>query len=597
MQEATKYLNIVKARGESQKPLNRLYRLVRKPAMLQMAYTNLYGNEGANTPGIDPEDVIDGMSLGRIQRLSEELREGRFQWKPVKRVYIPKSSGKRRPLGIPGWKDKMVQESIRLLLTAYYEPRFSDLSHGFRNGRGCHTALTQIAYTGGWTGVKWFIEGDIKGCFDNIDHGILLSLLRRDIEDDRFMKLMREMLQAGYMEDWRYHQTYSGTPQGGVVSPLLSNVYLHELDEYVETTLIPHYTRGEERRRNPEYKYWRNVRQYAKRKGKRERFQEAEAMMRQLPYGDPQDPGFRRLKYVRYADDFLLGLAGPKSEAVEIKEAIREFLRDQLNLEMSEEKTLVTHAATTPAKFLGYGITAPITDTKQTGKRRALNGKIQLRMPKSVLAEWISKYTRNGKPIHRKELTVSSDYDIVKQYAWELNGLYHYYSPAINVGELYDLKYVMYSSLTRTLANKHRMTVTQVLRKHETRENGLKTLMVVVEREGKQPLVAKFGNTPLRRKRTITTIPDAIVKVHASRTELLQRMQANQCEICGREVDVEVHHIRKISDLKRKWQGRKSKPVWVKQMIARNRKTLVVCRECHSDIHGGRYDGPSLTKL
>lgn len=597
MQEATKYLNIVKTRGTERKSLNRLYRLVRKPVMLQMAYMNLYGNTRATTPGIDSNDVVDGIPLEKIQRLADELREGKFHWKPGRRVYILKTNGKQRPLGLPGWKDKMVQESIRLLLAAYYEPRFSNLSHGFRNGRGCHTALTQIAHTGGWTGTKWFIESDIKGCFDNIDHNILLSLLQRDIEDNRFMKLMREMLQAGYMKNWRYHQTYSGTPQGGVISPLLSNVYLHELDEYVETILIPQYTKGDKRRRNPEYAQWKHARDYAKEKGNREQLQEANARMRQLPSGDPQDPDFRRLHYVRYADNFLLGFAGPKKEAVVIKEALREFLKNQLNLAMSKEKTLITHAPTTPATFLGYAITAPIANSRQTGKHGTLDGKIQLRMPSKVLTEWIGRYTRNGKPIHRKELTVSSDYDIVKQYDWELNGLYHYYSSAINVGELYDLKYVMYNSLARTLANKHRISYAQALQRYGAEENGLATLKVIVERERKKPLVATFGNTPLRRERTIIMIPDAIVEVYANRTELLQQVMAETCEICGEEINVEVHHIRKVSELKRRWQGRKSKPEWVRQMIARNRKTLVVCDKCHNKIHGGRYDGPNLTKL
>lgn len=597
MLNASKYLNIVKARGESRKPLERVYRLIRQPDILKMAYMNLYANDGATTPGTDPQDIIDGMTIQRIHNLSDELGEGKFRWKPVRQAYRDKRDGGKRPLGIPGWKEKMVQEAMRLILAAYYEPQFSNLSHGFRTGRGCHTALTQITHAGGWTGTKWFIEGDIRGCFDNINHNKLIEILARDIHDDRFLKLTREMLEAGYMEDWRYYGTYSGTPQGGVVSPILANIYLNELDKYVENVLIPAYTKGDKRQMNPAYDHLENVLQYAKRKERKEDARRIKAQMREIPSGDPNDSNFRRLRYIRYADDFLLGFIGPKAEAEEIRGKLAEFLDKALRLEMSLEKTLITHATTEKARFLGYEITAPIANTKQTGKRRALNGKIQLRMPEGVLKEWIDKYAKDGKPTHRKELTTLSDYDIVKAYAIELAGIYNYYCMAINVGELANLRGVMFWSLVKTLANKHQTKVSHILTKYGTTINGLKAIKVEVAREGKEPLKATFGDLPCRRKRNPIEIPDAIVKVVANRNELLKRMMAEKCEICGSTTNVENHHIRKISDLKQKWQGKKEKPQWVERMIAMNRKTLVVCQKCHDEIHGGRYDGPRLTTL
>src|SRR5262249_38968859 len=206
-----------------------------------VAYGRIYRNQGAMTPGSTAE-TVDGMSLAKIDAIIEALRFERYRWTPVRRTEIPKANGKTRPLGIPTWSDKLLQEVLRSLLEPYYERRFSDLSHGFRPGRGCHTALLKVKKT--WTGVVWVVEGDIKGCYDNIDHTILLEVIRRDVHDGRLIKLIGDLLAAGYMKDWRWHETPNGTPQGGIISPLLANIYLNELDRFVEDTLIPEYTEG-----------------------------------------------------------------------------------------------------------------------------------------------------------------------------------------------------------------------------------------------------------------------------------------------------------------------------------------------------------------
>jgi group II intron reverse transcriptase/maturase len=245
------------------------------------------------------------MSMAKIERVIDALRHERFRFTPAKRVYIPKKNGKRRPLGLPSWSDKIVGEVIRLMLEAYYEPRFSDRSHGFRPGRGCHTALSEVADL--WTGTAWFIEGDISDCFGSFDHEVILSTLAEKVHDNRFLRLIKQMLQAGYLEDWVWNATLSGTPQGGVVSPILSNIYLDRLDKFVETVLIPQYTRGASRALNPEYA---RVRMAAVRARKRGSMTAARALRKQLrgtPSRDPQDPGYRRLRYCRYADDTLLG--------------------------------------------------------------------------------------------------------------------------------------------------------------------------------------------------------------------------------------------------------------------------------------------------
>lgn len=594
MLDAPKYLSIVQRRGGQGKHLERIHRMIRKPDILAMAYMNLYANQGAMTPGVDPEDVIDGMSMKRIMALSDELRDGTFKWKPVRRVYIDKPNGGKRPLGLPSWKDKMVQEAMRLVLNAYYEPQFSDLSHGFRDGRSCHTALTQVV--GQWTGIKWFIEGDIKGCFDNIDHEILVAILARHIHDERFLKLVRQMLAVGYLEDWRYHRTLSGVPQGGVISPLLSNVYLNELDRFVENELIPECTQGKRRRRNPQYRKLQWARDVASKEGNREKVKDLEQRLRQLPYGDPNDPNYRRLRYVRYADDFLLGFAGPKREARDIRERLAEFLKRRLNLELSTEKTLITHARTEAARFLGYEIRLGHENSKQTKGRRSINGRPFLRMPRDVRVEWMNRFMQDGKTVHRAGLLNQSDYDIVAIYAVEFAGLVNYYALAVNVSRLNNLKYVMMQSLVKTLASKHQMSCGKVYRRFGKREDGRTVIRVTVEREGRKPLVVTFGHKPCRRRTDPLQVPDAAPRIHYRRVELLQRMLAEQCEICGSDSNIEVHHIRKLSDLKKKWQG-KERPPWVHRMIEVNRKTLVICRECHRKIHNGEYDGTKLTRL
>jgi hypothetical protein len=272
---------------------------------------------------------------------------------------------------------------VRLLLEAYYEPTFSGRSHGFRPQKGCHTALREVANT--WTGTTWFIEADIADCFGSLDHQVMCSTLAVKIHDGRFLRLVRNMLTAGYLEDWVWGATLSGAPQGGVASPILSNIYLHRLDVFVETVLIPEYTRGGRRARNPAYLQVANLLAQARRRGDRAQARTLLKRMRSLPSSDPRDPGYRRLRYVRYADDQLLGFTGPKHEAEEIKQRLAAFLRDELALELSPDKTLITHARTRAARFLGYEIIVQHDSRKIARGRRSANAAIGLRVPKDVI--------------------------------------------------------------------------------------------------------------------------------------------------------------------------------------------------------------------
>ena len=588
MRSAETVLGIIQEYGRRKLPLKNIYRLLYNPDLYLRAYARLYSNQGAMTKGTTNE-TVESMSLRKIKRIIEDLRYERYRWTPVRRTYIPKKNGKMRPLGMPTWSDKLVQEVIRLILEAYYEPQFSDHSHGFRPEHGCHTALSDIRHT--WTGTKWFIEGDIKGCFDNIEHQMVMSILQENIHDKRFLRLLDGLLKAGYLEEWYYHRTLSGTPQGGVISPILSNIYLDRLDKYVENVLLPAYNRKEKRSQNPQYAKVAGRAYELRKKGKWKQAKELRRQQLQLPYYDPNDPGYRRLRYIRYADDFLLGFAGPEAEAEEIKEQLRKFLHEELKLEMSQEKTLITQAHTRAARFLGYEIaTQHANDQLSRHKERRVNGRIALQVPMDVVEKNCAKYRKDGKPIHRAELRHESDYAIVDKYQPKYRGLMQYYALAGNIVQFRKLHWTMRVSLLKTLATKHRVTVSTMVRKYqaeiETLYGKMKCLEVRMERKEKKPLVARFGGIPWKRQERAIIHDINPNQVVIPRNEVVKRLLRDTCELCGSKDHISVHHVRKLSDLKRK--GRREKPLWVQVMIAMRRKTLVVCGYCHWAIHTGK---------
>ena len=340
----------------------RLYRILFNEGIFYTAYQRIYAKPGNMTPGTDGQ-TIDQMSLQRIARLIDTLKDESYQPKPARRVYIPKKNGKKRPLGIPSFEDKLVQEAVRLILEAIYEGHFEDSSHGFRPRRSCASALLSLQKT--FTGTKWFIEGDIKGFFDNIDHNVLINILTKRINDARFLRLIRKFLNAGYIEEWVFHKTYSGTPQGGIISPILANIYLDEFDKYVKE-YTESFNKGKRRRENKQYRHYiyragvlrKKISESTDEEEKhklKEQYQEVYDSMRNLPCTEPIDENYRRINYVRYADDFLVGVIGSKADAEQIKADISMYMREQLKLELSAEKTLITNAHD-KAKFLGFEI-------------------------------------------------------------------------------------------------------------------------------------------------------------------------------------------------------------------------------------------------
>jgi group II intron reverse transcriptase/maturase len=584
MQSAETVLSVLRERGRRGLPLAELYRQLFNSQMYLMAYGRIYSNKGAMTPGVNGE-TVDGMSLDKIGRIIDALRHEHYRWSPVKRVYIDKKgSNKKRPLGLPSWSDKLVGEVIRMILEAYYEPSFSDRSHGFRPQRGCQTALTEVAQT--WTGTTWFIEGDIAQCFDRLDHSVMLGILGEQIHDNRFLRLLRNMLQAGYLEDWKWNATLSGAPQGGVVSPILSNIYLNQLDKFVEKKLIPEYTRGVGRARNPAYEKVSSAKAYARRRGDRTKETLLRKQLRSLPSGDPRDPQYRRLRYVRYADDHLLGFTGPRAEAEQIKQRLAAFLHDDLKLELSEEKTLITHARTGAAKFLGYEITVRHNQQFVSHGRRAVNGLIALRVPQSVIKSKCARYTKFGKPDLRPQLVNDDDYTIVSTYGAEYRGLVQYYLLAGDVYRLSRVNWVMLTSMLKTLACKYDSSVSKMAAKYmatiETPNGPRRCFQASIDREGRKPLVARFGGIPLKRQKNAILADRQTVPVAARRKELIDRLLKGRCEMCEQAGGIEVHHVRKLADLTKPGQP---PTAWVEMMAKRRRKTLVVCHRCHTAIH------------
>ena len=584
---------------DSSYKFERLYRILFNEELFYVAYQKIASNGGSTTKGSDGRS-IDEMSLARIETLIASLKDESYQPHPSRRVHIPKKNGKTRPLGIPAFEDKLVQEVVRMILEAIYEGHFETTSHGFRPKRSCHTALLHIQKT--FSGAKWFIEGDIKGFFDNIDHDVLVGILRERISDDRFIRLIRKFLKAGYVEDWTFHNTYSGTPQGGIVSPILANIYLDKLDKYVKE-YIRHFDMGTKRRPGKESNDLANERKRTVRKLKKvkdgtekaalvARLKAIEQERAAFPSGDEMDGSYRRLKYIRYADDFILGVIGSKEDALRIKEDIKSFLSESLALELSEEKTLITHTGKS-AKFLGYEITV----TRNNHQRRDVQGRlrrtygkrVRLNVSMATLRDKLLEYgameikLRNGKEIWkpkcRSGLIFNDDLEILDRYNRETVGFCNYYLIANNCVVLHNFRYIMEYSMYKTFAGKYRSTVRKINKKY--RRNKLFT----VKYEQKGVIKSRtFYKTSFKRRTTAFNgscdiEPYSIAD--ASRTNLTDRLKAEKCELCGATGKLIMHHVRNLKDLK-------EKESWKRLMSARKRKTIALCPSCHRLRHLGK---------
>ena len=574
----------------------RLYRYLFSEEMFAVAYQRIYAKQGNMTPGTDGK-TIDEMSLERIERLIVSLKDESYQPHPARRVYIPKKNGKKRPLGIPSFEDKLVQEVVRLLLEAIYEGHFEGTSHGFRPHRSCHTALGMIQKS--FAGAKWFIEGDIKGFFDNIDHNVLISILRERISDERFLRLIRKFLNAGYVEDWKYNKTYSGTPQGGIISPILANIYLDKFDKYIKEYAAK-FRKGDRRSINPEYWRLNNKKNWLKKKLQKTsdeqirksylyEIAQLSKQMLSTPHKDAMDADFRRLQYVRYADDFLISVIGSKSECETIKADITQFMREQLKLELSDEKTLITHAQD-KAKFLGYEIFIRKSDAVKRNKdgvlKRDFNGAVVLTLNSAVIQKKLTEYNalevRNidGKDIWwskpRRYMTPMKPEDILAQYNAEIRGLYNYYSLAANVSkECASFAFIMKMSMFKTLGWKLNTSARKVRQKYQKDKD---FVIPYNDAKGKQKYRVFYNEGFKKRNAQFDVDYDKLPQtMYVPYPSLVERLKDGRCELCGKDGKVVMHHVRTLTKLK-------GNNEWEKLMLQRHRKTLVVCEDCNSMI-------------
>ena len=602
MQKPEVVLDILNFRSKQNLEIRDIYRCLFNKEWYLLAYNKLANNKGSLT-SLEGGETIDGMSLKRIDSIIEEMKFERYKWGKLHQIDIPKKNGSFRTLALPEWRDKLVQEVLRMILSSIYEPRFSEASHGFRPNKGCHTALTRIYIYG--IACEFFIEGDITNCFDSIDHNILLNILKRDIKDGRFIELIRKMLEAEKIgNDFVYHKTYSGAPQGGVLSPLLVNIYLNEFDQWIENTLVSKWNVEKTR---PISKTYQNIQSKAKRRAIKYRktkdkellneIREFKSQMRKIPSKENlYKTSYRRFTYTRYADDWIITFTGTFEEANAIKEEIKTYLKDNLNLELNDQKTRITKSSDekNPALFLGYNIITQWNNNKLTNGIRKLSGTIAFLIPRSVIVNYYSKYCKNMKPRSFNELIHESDYDIVKKFQCEWRGIVQYYKLARNLGKLFRVKWIMQNAMLRTLANKHKTSVAKLVKKYKTwkviKGKKYSVIEVTYNKNGKS-VSTYFGGISLERVSTksVNRIDDQVCTMHIGRTSIADRLISNTCEICGSDDNVQIHHIKHLKDIKR------SKELWAIKMIANKRKTIALCQKHHQEVHNGTYNGSKLS--
>lgn len=584
----------------------RLYRNLYNPEFYLLAYRNIASSQGSMTQGTD-KTTLDGMSEARINRIIASLKDHSYQPNPARRTYIAKkNSAKKRPLGIPSTDDKLVQEILRMILEAIYESGFSQHSHGFRPNRSCHTALIEVQNT--FTGAKWVVEGDIKACFDNFDHHVLINLLRRRIEDEYFISLMWKFLRAGYMEQWVYHKTYSGTPQGSGMSPILANIYLSELDTFMEQykkrfdlggkkrRVTKEYSRlnGTHERLRKKYNAVKNTLPEAERKELSKQLRQVQLEKLRLPLYPVQDDSYRRIQYNRYADDFVIGVIGSKADAEQVKSDIGVYLRDTLRLTLSDKKTKVTHSSE-PVRYLGYDFSITRDNSyKRNSKgllQRLWSHRVKLTMPRE---KWFGKLLEYGafkikkdengnerwKTVHRGYLMNSQDIEIISKFNSEIRGIYNYYRLAQNVSTLDKFAHIMKKSMYKTFAGKYRTTVSKIKKKYMQdgifgvdypTKAGIKRCELYHDgfKRVKDDMLAFVDVLPQYRK-------------YQKKNDLAIRLKRKVCELCGESAeDIQMYHVRRMKDLRNELPSELL-------MMKMKRKSLALCPACFLQVKAGQ---------
>ena len=594
-----------KSKMDKSYKFQRLYRNLYNPEFYWLAHKNIYANKGSMTAGVDGS-TMDDMSDSRIESIINSLKDHSYKPTPARREYISKKgSNKKRPLGIPSGNDKLVQEVVRMLLESIFETDFSKQSHGFRPRKSCHTALKHIHDT--FTGTHWFVEGDIEACFDSFDHQTVINLLRRRIDDEALISLMWKFLKAGYMEQWKFEKTYDGVPQGSGISPILSNIYLTELDSFMNDYKTDFdIGKSNKRQRSTQYRTAIDRAYRFRKKGKelwdslsceerKERTKKLRLLEREIykqPAALPHDDKYKTIQYVRYADDFLIGVIGSREDALKIKSDVKQFLADKLKLRMSDEKTKITHTGDR-ARFLGHDITVSReqrTMKKSDGKtQRCHSYVVKLLVPRE---KWVGKLLEykamkivmnetgkeRYKALHRGKLTNKRDIEILSAYNAEIRGLYNFYSLANDSYKIGMFANVMKYSMFKTFANKYKTNVNQIKARYFI--NGNFTVEYQTKSGMKQSIYYNKGFSrklePMKYNE-ISVLPQ--YKTYDKPNSLKIRIRMGLCELCNKTTkDIALHQVKSLKSLK-------GNTVWELLMLEKRRKTLAVCPCCHSEIH------------
>jgi group II intron reverse transcriptase/maturase len=576
-----------------------IYTIFYNRNMYDLAYNVIKSNPGNMTPGSDGS-TLDGWGVNQTDSIIARMRDESFQFTPARTVEIPKQDGSKRRLLIAPPKDKVVQRILAWILEAIYEPTFAENSFGFRPQRGCHHALQFIKLN--YNGARWFIEGDISKCFDQINHEQLILILRRRIKDEKLIRLIYKALKAGYLDQWMVPKDcIIGTPQGSIISPILCNIFMNQFDRFVLDQLVTQYNRGKSRKQPAIYlrlkarsRYYET--QYKKTKNPLylEKAKEARKQFITMPSVIVNDPDFRRLTYCRYADDWLIGFAGPYTEAVQVRNRCREFL-ENIKLRLNLEKTLITKAST-GCVFLGMKIHVPINQQrfrKTIRTQRASLG-VRLNVPFDRVYKklWQAGYCNalGNKALPRMALYACEKDELVQHYNSIMRGLFNYYSPCDNFKRLVDtLWYLLRSSACKILAAKYKLqTVRSTLLhfgKYLQKGEGNVQKTSLMDARSFKIIKGKFRLNYPMSSRLSTLFRKSNLTIRSSHLE---------CVSCGSTHLVEMHHVRELKYLK------KETDIISKAMYARRRKQIPLCKFCHQakhkDINQIRKGAQEVTK-
>jgi group II intron reverse transcriptase/maturase len=563
-----------------------LYRLLCSRDLSVISYNKIKSKTGNVTPGTDK--TLNGFSEGLLLKTISNLKDQSFKFKPVRRKYMPKgTSEKTRHLGVPSPRDKVVQQSMLFILEAIYEPTFSEHSHGFRKRHSCHSSLKEVRSS--WSGVKWLLEGNIKSCYDAMDHRILIRILRKKINDEKFVDLVWKLLRAGTIENGALFPLFLGTPKEGILSTLLANVYLNELDIFVQSE-ISNTNSLESRATNPEYNRMRGkvyrlrtvrdkngIRLIKPSKEQLLEIKKLKKKQRTIPSKDQFDPSYKRVLFTRHADDWIIGIIGSNSLAVDLKGKIELFLHEKLKLTLSQEKIKIRCASKGNIRYLGFylkcGAHSEVSSTSNLDKK-TVAWQPKIFAPMDTIVAKLSEQnfcTKLGVGKKKKEWIYYPDNILIERYNYIIRGLRKYYSPTDNYDtSINRIQFIMRYSCAHTLAAKHRTRISKQLLR-------LPKLGLDIRKS--------LTNNIWDFKINVPTLQETFIS-YVRKTQLLS---SDNCRICSSKENLEMRYVKAI-----KKDGVPIEDKYIITLMQRmNRKQICLCRTCHLNIHNGIHNGAS----